>query len=679
MGYVTFDRVGRVEEINFAASRLLGRSRRHLLGTTFAVCVAKGDLQLFLNHLQECRSSEGVVTTELRLQGLDGQKRTIPALLSSTATLSLMKDGARLYQTAIFDLSERKRAEEAQAEAARQQAALYEFSRRYQIATRSEEIYEAALDAILTAVQCHRASILLCDEHEVMRFAASRGLSEEYRKAVEGHWPWKPDAENPQPVCIANVNVANLPKLLKSTVRNEGIRAAAFIPLLRRRKLIGKLMLYYDERHAFGDKEINLATTIARQLVQWVEHRRDEDLLRHKEAELELIVTQTPFMLTRCSRDLRYRYVSRAYADLVGRTPEELAGKPIVQIMGKEGLKTILPYIARVLKGQTVEYEQKIAFQGVGTFYLNAIYMPDRDENGKVIGWFASISDVTRRKKAESALRAATLLLEKRVQDRTRELRRANKELEREIQRRKGLEGEILAVSDREQQRLGQELHDGLCQHLTAVAFMTRSIALRLRDHRVIDAADIEKVAELVNTAAVDTRNLSRALHRVDVDAAGLIVALQDLAEREIWRTPCRLEVEPSFQINDDAVAAHLYRIAREAVINANKHADAREIVIRLERVRKELVLRVIDNGIGLPKETKPQQGLGFHIMKYRATLTGGRLEIDSPKTGGTRVSCYVPIITSHSQARNGNQRAAAITNSNPPVERDLILQHLTG
>ena len=164
------------------------------------------------------------------------------------------------------------------------------------------------------------------------------------------------------------------------------------------------------------------------------------------------------------------------------------------------------------------------------------------------------------------------------------ELHQANEKLESEIARRKGLEGEILAVSDREQQRLGQELHDGLCQHLTAVAFMTRSIALRLRDHRVVDAADIEKVAELVNEAAVDTRNLSRALHRVDVDAAGLIIALQDLADREIWRTPCRLETKSSFRIDDDVAAAHLYRIAREAVINANKHSQAREIVVRLEQ-----------------------------------------------------------------------------------------------
>ena len=270
-------------------------------------------------------------------------------------------------------------------------------------------------------------------------------------------------------------------------------------------------------------------------------------------------------------------------------------------------------------------------------------------------------------------------LLEERVRDRTRELGVTNKELQSEIQRRKGLEGEILSVSDREQQRLGQELHDGLCQHLTAVAFMARSIAVRLRDHRVVDAADIEKVAELVNNAAIDTRNLSRALHRVDVDAAGLVVALQDLVDREIWRTPCRLELKPSFQINDDTAAAHLYRIAREAVINANKHAHARQIVVRLERARKEMVLRVIDDGIGFRKDLKPHQGLGFHIMNYRAQLMGGHLEIDSPQAGGARVSCYFPAHAAGSRkGPNADQTAEALRkNSNPPAASDLTLRHL--
>jgi PAS domain S-box-containing protein len=282
-------------------------------------------------------------------------------------------------------------------------------------------------------------------------------------------------------------------------------------------------------------------------------------------------------------------------------------------------------------------------FVGVMEFF--SLEIRERDEDLlKIFGSIGSqIGQFVQRKLAEAALQKSKELLEQLVRQRTKALRMSNAELKNEIARRKGLEGEILSVSDREQQRLGQELHDGLCQHLTAVAFMARSVALRLRNHRVIDASDIEKIAELVNSAATDTRDLSRALHRVDVDSAGLVTVLQDLVDREIWKTPCRLEVGPSFNIQDDAAAAQLYQIAREAVINANKHAQAREIVIKLERSRQGLVMRVIDDGVGFPAEPKLKRGLGFHIMKYRAQMIGGRLEIDSPKRRGTCVSCYLP------------------------------------
>ena len=255
--------------------------------------------------------------------------------------------------------------------------------------------------------------------------------------------------------------------------------------------------------------------------------------------------------------------------------------------------------------------------------------------------------------------------LEDRVRERTVELFASNKKLKSEMGRRKGLEGEILAISDREQQRLGQELHDGLCQHLTAVAFMARSVALRLKNHRVIDAKDIEKIAQLVNDAATDTRNLSRALHRIDIDAAGFVAALEDLVDREIWKTPCRLEVKPSFHIENDAAAAQLYRIAREAVINANKHAQARQIVVELDRSGKEIVLRVIDDGVGFPDKSQLKQGLGSHIMDYRARLIGARLEIDSSKQGGTRVACYLPDVPLQSPRKEnssqGNSRRKSL------------------
>src|SRR6266478_2322560 len=260
--------------------------------------------------------------------------------------------------------------------------------------------------------------------------------------------------------------------------------------------------------------------------------------------------------------------------------------------------------------------------------------------------------------------------LEHRVRERTAELSAANRQLENEISWRKGLEGQLLEISDREQQRLGQELHDGLCQHLTAVAFMARSVALRLKNHRVIEVKDIEKIAQLVNNAASDTRDLSRALHRFDVDAAGLVEALEDLVDREIWRIPCRLEFKPSFRVENDIAAGELYRIAREAVINANKHSQAREIVIRLERVENEMVLRVIDNGVGFPSEPKTKRGLGAHIMGYRARLIGARLEIDSPKEGGTRVSCYLPDNTLQSKERKNPQIRSSPRKNHESISR---------
>jgi signal transduction histidine kinase len=229
------------------------------------------------------------------------------------------------------------------------------------------------------------------------------------------------------------------------------------------------------------------------------------------------------------------------------------------------------------------------------------------------------------------------------VREQIEEVHAANKELKKEIKQRKGLEGQILEVSDREQQRLGTELHDGLCQHLTAIAFMARATGLRLKNHRVIDPDDIEKIAELVNGAAHDARNLARALHHVDVDSSGLVPALEDLVDREIWRTPCRLEIAPNFHIENDKAAAHLYRIAREAVINANKHAQARVIVVKLERSRKETVLSVDDDGVGIPASMDPSAGMGFHIMNHRAKSIGGRLEIASRKDHGTRVTCHLP------------------------------------
>jgi signal transduction histidine kinase len=303
--------------------------------------------------------------------------------------------------------------------------------------------------------------------------------------------------------------------------------------------------------------------------------------------------------------------------------------------------------------GKPFEVEKRYVRKDGSVLWADVSASAVREPNGKAQSTVAVIVDITARKKVEEVLQRSNEALEELVDQRTKALSVANAELKGEIERRKGLEGEILEVSDREQDRLAQELHDGICQHLTAVAFMARSVGLRLKNHRVIEVKDIEKIAELVNNAATDTRNLSRALHRFDVDAAGLVEALEDLVDREMWRTPCRLEVKPSFHLDDDTVAAQLYRIAREAVINANKHAQARQIVVKLERSgQRQMVLSVTDDGVGVRKARNGARGLGFHIMNYRARLMGGQLKVESPEKGGTRVACYLPDGTVESNKR---------------------------
>src|SRR5262245_38628047 len=186
----------------------------------------------------------------------------------------------------MVDITERKHAEEALARHRDEQSALYRFTDSLFRAGSPRDVYVAALDAIERALYCERASILLFDEAGVMRFVAWRGLSDGYRQAVERHCPWARDAEDPQPVVIEDVDRADLSDSLEATVKAEGIGALAFIPLLANGGLIGKFMTYYDEPHAFGETEIEVAVTIARQLAFSLQRMRAEDARRRAEEEL---------------------------------------------------------------------------------------------------------------------------------------------------------------------------------------------------------------------------------------------------------------------------------------------------------------------------------------------------------------------------------------------------------
>ena len=194
----------------------------------------------------------------------------------------------------LVDISHAKNAEASLARRMDEQAALYHFTDRLYRAGSQADICEAALEAIIRALRCERASILLFDDTGIMRFAASRGLSETYRRAVEGHSPWTRDVKDPQPLCVESVETADFPESLKNTVRAEGIESLAFIPLVANGGLVGKFMTYYEAPHVFSAAEVDLAVTIARQLGFSLERRRADEELRKTQRQLasELAATQ---------------------------------------------------------------------------------------------------------------------------------------------------------------------------------------------------------------------------------------------------------------------------------------------------------------------------------------------------------------------------------------------------
>lgn len=215
-----------------------------------------------------------------------------------------------------------------------------------------------------------------------------------------------------------------------------------------------------------------------------------------------------------------------------------------------------------------------------------------------------------------------------------------------DITERKLLERAVLEVSNSEQRRIGQDLHDGLGQHLTGIAFMSKALEQKLADQSLSEAADAAKIVGLVNEGIRKTRNLARGLlQSVSSDSLGLVSALEHWAfeVEDLFRISCRFQSDPPVLIQDDAAVNHLFRIAQEAVHNAIKHGKAKNIRIGLSERNAHGVLTIVDDGCGITDGDRGHEGMGLNIMRYRAGMIGGRLEIKRGGDRGTHVTCFFP------------------------------------
>ena len=211
---------------------------------------------------------------------------------------------------------------------------------------------------------------------------------------------------------------------------------------------------------------------------------------------------------------------------------------------------------------------------------------------------------------------------------------------------RRQLEREVLEVSNREQQRIGSDLHDGLGQELTGIALLLRGLENRAEREAPALSPSIEEVALLVNDAIFTTRALARGLSPVTFDRGGLSLGLEDLARRlsAMFHIDVRCVANEALDRGLESVnALHLYRIAQEAVTNAAQHGHAEQVRISLCLDSGRGLLRIEDNGHGFNPAMQHSKGLGLRIMHYRAQMMAGSLRIESTRTHGTVVSCWFP------------------------------------
>ena len=217
-------------------------------------------------------------------------------------------------------------------------------------------------------------------------------------------------------------------------------------------------------------------------------------------------------------------------------------------------------------------------------------------------------------------------------------LRQANKAIRR-------LEKGLLEVTGREQDRIGREVHDGLCQSLIAIGFTGRRLERKLLGEKRSEALEVNEICDRIDQAVAEARHLARGLYPVKLEKLGLGLALLEMAEDigKHFQIACLFEYPAPIVVNDRNLVLHLYRIAQEAVTNALKHGHAKRITIELLARDKQIHLRVMDDGCGLVKKRQPCTGSGLDIMASRARIIGGTFEIQPHWRGGTIVSCSCP------------------------------------
>jgi PAS domain S-box-containing protein len=341
-------------------------------------------------------------------------------------------------------------------------------------------------------------------------------------------------------------------------------------------------------------------STISRDITR---QKQAETALRESEGELDDFFAKAPLGLLWVGPSGHILRANEAFLELMARSERRILGRSIAEFYADPEIADHL--LARLSRGETLQNQRLRLRQKNGSLKHVLIDANGLWDNSRLVHsrWFV-----------------------------------------RDITRRVELEREILNISEREQRRLGQDLHDDLGQQLAGIEFLAQSLVGRLGAISEPAAVQAREIARTARRTMVRARELARGLWPIGLETDGLMSALRELAARtkKLFRIDCRFRCEKPVLVHDHEVSVHLYRIAQEAISNAIKHGKARRIDIGLAMSRDRIMLAVSDNGIGLPVKRHNKGGLGLRVMQYRAGMIDASLVVQRKEDGGTTFACSV-------------------------------------
>lgn len=505
---------------------------------------------------------------------------------------------------------------------ARQQAVAAKISQRALAGTPLDDLMAYAADAIVDALDVDYCDVLECAEEARLTVRASTGPQAAVSSSANGQ-PARAMAlaryvlRTGQPVVVENIDAETRfqPSALWA---QRDVTSGVGVVVRGVEGAFGVLSVYTRDPRAFDTEDVHFLQSVANALAGAVERTHTEQALRESEAKARAIVETTVDGVITIDRQGRIESFNQAAESIFGYRAEEVIGQNVKVLMPS-------PY-----------HEEHDG------------YMRSYRETGrrKIIGIGR---EVTGRRKDGSTFPMDLAVSEVHLGD-----RRIFTGIVRDITERRQLEKEILDITEQERRRIGQDLHDGLGQMLTGIGLLCQNMTRQLERRKVSEAEEAAEITDLVKEADQYARDLARGLTPVDLEASGLVAALRRLvanAER-LFDIECAFDEVGSALVHDGTPATHMYRIAQEAVSNAVRHGQAKRIKISLAAGAEQIRLRVQDDGVGFSDMEHEGPGMGIHIMRYRARIVGGTLDISSRPGSGTAVTFTLPQRTASSSAR---------------------------